>query len=111
MSARKSSRSKTRLGVLLSLMPAIFIGGCIDYTKNRDSVTMEAGDAIAWNKVIHTTDPWPPYAADTNLAADGQRTARVMQRYTQGRLEPAPAPASTASPAAAPAPAAQAPAQ
>jgi len=92
-------------------MPAVFVGGCIDYTKHRDSVTMEAGDAIAWNKVVHTTDPWPPYAADTNLATDGQRTARVMQRYTQGSAEAGPAPTSAAAPAAAPSPGAEAPAQ
>ncbi|WP_201838750.1 hypothetical protein [Microvirga zambiensis] len=90
-------------------MPALCVGGCIDYTKHRDSVTMEAGDAIAWNKVIHTADPWPPYAADTNLAADGQRTAAVIQRYVRGgsaAAAPAPEPAS-APPSGAAAPPAQ----
>jgi hypothetical protein len=65
-------------------MPALGLGGCIDYLKRRDTVTLEAGDAQAWNSVIHTADPWPPYVADTQIEGDGQRVARVMQRYSTG---------------------------
>ena len=84
MSARKSAENTNWLRVLLCIAPAVCLGGCIDYVKRRDMVTLGAGDAQNWNKVVHTADPWPPYVADTQIAGDGQRTARVMQRYTTG---------------------------
>lgn len=85
MSTRRPSPVNTsRLKVLCVLVPALGLGGCVDYLKRRDTVTMGAGDAQAWNKVIHTADPWPPYAANTQIDGNGERTARVMQRYSTG---------------------------
>lgn len=84
MSARRSPGSTDRLKVLCVLVPALGLGGCVDYLKRRDTVTLKAGDAQAWNRVVHTADPWPPYVADTQIDGDGQRVARVMQRYSTG---------------------------
>jgi hypothetical protein len=79
-----AEKCSNRLKALCILVPILALGGCVDYLKRRDTVTLEAGDAQAWNKVIHTADPWPPYVADTQIGGDGQRTARVMQRYSTG---------------------------
>ncbi len=84
MSAKRSPGNTNRLKVLCVLVPALGLGGCVDYLKRRDTVTLEAGDAQAWNKVVHTADPWPPYVGDTQIEGDGQRVARVMQRYSTG---------------------------
>ena len=85
MSARKSAPStKRRLGILLCLIPALGGGGCVDYLKHSDRVTSAAGDAQDWNKVVHTADPWPPYAANTRITGDGRRVAKVAERYIAG---------------------------
>lgn len=84
MSARKSSSISRRLTALASLLTAGGLAGCVDYTEHRDTVTLRAGDAQAWNKVVHIADPWPPYVMNTRIPGDGKRTAVVIQRYSTG---------------------------
>ncbi|WP_230534583.1 hypothetical protein [Microvirga roseola] len=84
MLLRKSSRSNGGLTALALGAAAAGLGGCVEHVKRSDTVTLVASNAQAWNKVVHTTDPWPPYVMDTNLSGDGQRTARAIQRYTTG---------------------------
>jgi hypothetical protein len=60
------------------------LSGCVDYIERRDTITLAAGDAQDWNKVVHTADPWPPYAMNNNIPGDGKRTAQVIQRYSTG---------------------------
>jgi hypothetical protein len=84
MSAKKSSSTNGWLTVPACLILAAGLGGCVDYVKRRDTVTFGAGDAQAWNKTVHTADPWPPYAMNNNIPGDGRRTAVVMQRYSTG---------------------------
>jgi hypothetical protein len=60
------------------------LGGCVDYLKRSDTVSLSAGETQAWNKVVHIADPWPPYVMDTHIPGDGQRTAGVIKRYSTG---------------------------
>jgi len=84
------------------------LGGCADYLKRQDTVTFSAGEAQAWNRAVHVTDPWPPYAANTRIDGDGQRVSRAMERYRTGDgtsiaiqpMAPAGPPANGAQPAA-----------
>jgi hypothetical protein len=73
--------------------PAVLLmglGACSDYYNRHDSVTFAAGDAQAWNKVVQTTDPWPPHARNLDIDGDGQRTAQVVRGYS-ARARAAPA--------------------
>jgi hypothetical protein len=47
-------------------------------------ITASAGDAIAHNKVIHVTDPWPRAAHNTHIAGNGARVDKVTKRYLSG---------------------------
>jgi len=87
MPARKSSSAKRRLIVGTSLLPALALGACADYLKHSDTITSSAGNAMAHNSVVHTTDPWPPAAADTRIAGNGQRVDRITKRYIAGSRE------------------------
>jgi hypothetical protein len=80
------------------LVPVLGLCACADYTKNRDTITLAAGDAQSWNRVVHATDPWPPYAGNVNISGDGQRVNQVIRRYSTGRSSsgPAPSPGSAA---------------
>lgn len=87
MSAKKSSRINRWQKGLVGCLFATTLSGCVDYLKHSDTVTISAGDAQAWNKTIHTVDPWPPYVMDTQIPGDGRRTARVIRRYTNGEQD------------------------
>lgn len=100
MQSKKSSSSNAQLVLLVSILPAACLGGCADYVKRRDTITFAAGEAHAWNSVVHTADPWPPYVMNTQIHGDGQRTQAVIQRYSAGPVGgqqqgEAPAPAQT----------------
>lgn len=84
MQPRKSSNRSLILSAMVCLLPISVLGGCADYLERRDTVTLGAGDAQDWNKVVHTADPWPRYVMDTHIPGDGQRTAVVIQRYSTG---------------------------
>jgi hypothetical protein len=84
MSARKSSKIRFWIQPPVACLMLMALGGCVDYTERRDTITLAAGDAQDWNKVIHTADPWPPYAMNTHILGDGKRTAQVIQRYSTG---------------------------
>jgi hypothetical protein len=84
MSSRKSSSNKIRLTLLALILPAVMLGGCADYVERRDTITLAAGEAQSWNRVVHATDPWPPYVMNTNIPGDGQRTQAAIRRYSTG---------------------------
>ena len=60
------------------------LGACADYLNHEDTVTSSAGNAVAHNIVVHTTDPWPPAAANTRITGNGQRVDKVTKRYLAG---------------------------
>jgi hypothetical protein len=78
--------SSTRSGLKAMLCAALAtsLGGCVDYLKRSDTVSLSAGETQAWNRVVHVADPWPPYVMDTHIPGDGRRTSGVIQRYSTG---------------------------
>ena len=66
--------------------------GCADYTKRRDTLTLSAGEAQAWNRAVHVADPWPPSSGNTHIDGDGQRVSRVIEAYRKGTGTAPPAP-------------------
>lgn len=87
-----SSNEQGRFAFSLPLFASIMLlAGCADYVERRDTITLHAGEAQAWNKTVHIADPWPPYVMDNRIPGDGQRTAGVIRRYSRGSAEGAPA--------------------
>jgi hypothetical protein len=69
----------TILGALLS--------GCSDmYYDRRDTISLASGEAMAANRVTHIIDPWPPHAANRNIAYNGEKAAVASERYRTGRV-------------------------
>src|SRR5688500_16986981 len=85
-SARSSALAATGASLLLA-------GGCADYMANRDSVTLGVGNAMLANQGIHTIDPFPPEAWETDIKTDGRPVARAQSIYRGAAAAPA-APAS-----------------
>lgn len=80
-----SSRNRRpSIRVLAAAATAAGAAGCADYLNHHDTVTLRAGDAQQWNRVVQTTDPWPPYVKNTDIDVDGQRAAVGIRRYSTG---------------------------
>ncbi len=55
-----------------------------DYQQRTIMVATTGGDSLAANTALQTATPWPRYANDTNIPADGARMANVVKRYESG---------------------------
>jgi hypothetical protein len=62
----------------------VLVTACQDYAARRDTIAFHAGEAVAYNKAVHTIDPWPAASRRTDLDFDGERAVRVMERYESG---------------------------
>jgi hypothetical protein len=82
---------------IAALACTLLTGACTDmYLDRRDTVSFEAGDAVAANKVTHMVDPWPAYASNRNIDYDGERMQSAAERYRTNKVTPL-SPASTSS--------------
>jgi len=80
--------------VFLSLTASLTVAGCsstvgfddpfADYLQRTALVSTTGGDAQAANIAMQTATPWPRYANDTNIPANGARIAKVITRYESG---------------------------
>lgn len=57
-----------------------------DWFERRDSITLQAGDAVAANKIIQARDPWPPYVARRNIPFNGVVMDSAVDRYKAGTV-------------------------
>ncbi len=66
---------------LLVVVMAAALGGCADYMNHRDSITLGAGNAPEANIGIHTVNPFPPNAENTDIRVDKSKVNQAYQRY------------------------------
>jgi hypothetical protein len=71
---------------------AALLAGCQSPFARQETISLDAGDAVAWNKAVHTIDPWPVAASDTTIPVSGRRVAQAIENYESGLAEPAAAP-------------------
>ena len=77
-----------------SLAASLTVAGCsstvgfddpfADYLQRTALVSATGGDSQAANIAMQTATPWPRYANDTNIPANGARIAKVITRYESG---------------------------
>jgi hypothetical protein len=65
------------------------LSACQSAFERKDTLGYASGDAIAWNKAVHTIDPWPAASADTAIPVSGRRVAAAIERYENGGAPPA----------------------
>jgi hypothetical protein len=51
------------------------------YSQRTEGVTVSAGNAKAINSATHIVDPWPAYAKDRHIPANGERMVGAFERY------------------------------
>jgi hypothetical protein len=62
----------------------LLVTACQNYEARRDTISFHAGEAAAYNKAIHTVDPWPAASARTDIEFDGRRMVQAVERYGAG---------------------------
>jgi hypothetical protein len=77
-----------------SLVASLAVAGCSstigfddpfgDYLQRTALVSTTGGDSQAANTAMQTATPWPRYANDTNIPANGARMTAVIKRYESG---------------------------
>ena len=100
-----SPRTDRACRLALALALAAAAAACTEYVERRETIAAHAGNAVAWNRAVHTIDPWPAAAARTDIAVSGRRVVDAIERYETGAGAPAPAngaPAGIAMPSPAP---------
>jgi hypothetical protein len=55
-----------------------------DYLQRTALVSTTGGDSQAANIAMQTPTPWPRYANDTNIPANGARIMKAITRYESG---------------------------
>jgi len=81
--------SNNRVRVLaLGVALAALLSACSDYLARRDTITLNGGDALKANQVTQMVDPWPRASADKNIAFNGERMQRAVERYRTNRVIP-----------------------
>ena len=66
---------------------AITLAGCSDlYYDRRETIALGADDAVAINRITHMVDPWPPQAANRNIAFNGDKMQSAAERYRTGKI-------------------------
>lgn len=77
------------------LASAALLGGCnlhsdwVDpngYLDRRETISLHAGDAVATNKVTQMVDPWPAHSANNNIAFNGDRMQKAVERYRNNKV-------------------------
>jgi hypothetical protein len=76
---------------IATLAASVAVAGCsstvgfydpfADYLQRTALVSTTGGDAQAANIAMQTATPWPRYANDTNIPANGARITKVITRY------------------------------
>ncbi len=64
------------------------LSGCAEYLDRRDGIALNAGDAVATDKVTQMVDPWPRVSADKNIAFNGAKMESAVERYRTNRVYP-----------------------
>jgi hypothetical protein len=69
----------SRLALAAAL--AYTAAACTGYVERRETIAAHAGNAVAWNRAVHTIDPWPASAVRTEIEVSGRRVVDAIERY------------------------------
>ena len=77
------------IGLCLAAAGCTNIPGYVDYGDHSDKISLHGGDAVAYNRVVQTENPWPSYVNRTHIHMDGEVADLAMDRYkSDNKKEP-----------------------
>lgn len=83
-----SQAANVRRLMLLALASfGALAAGCSDiYYDRRETVSLNAGDAVATNIATHTIDVWPIEAGEQRIVTSGQKAQGAVERYRTNKV-------------------------
>jgi hypothetical protein len=72
-SSRSTSLGGSGRGRLALLLLLPLLATCSEYRDRDDHISMQLGDAVEVNKVVHVANPWPAGATRANLPYNAER--------------------------------------
>ncbi|HZL29817.1 MAG TPA: hypothetical protein VFC54_01995 [Pseudolabrys sp.] len=85
-----SKSMHTSAGTILRAVASVgliaLLGGCSEYMRRSDAISLDAGDAVMTNRVTQMVDPWPRESANRDIAFNGERMEAAVERYRTGRV-------------------------
>jgi hypothetical protein len=60
---------------------ACMAAACTEHVERRETIAAHAGNAVAWNRAVHSIDPWPAAAARPDIEVSGRRVVDAIERY------------------------------
>jgi hypothetical protein len=86
--SRAADRSRFR-ALAAAILCGSLLAACSDmYYDRRDTVSFQAGDAVAANKVVHAVDVWPEAAGYRDIVSNGQKMQGAVERYRTNKVTP-----------------------
>lgn len=86
--SRAADRSRFR-ALSAALVCGSLLAACSDlYYDRRDTVSFQAGDAAATNRVTHAVDIWPQAAGYRDIESNGQKMQGAVERYRTNKVTP-----------------------
>ncbi|MEZ5791122.1 MAG: hypothetical protein R3D34_10155 [Nitratireductor sp.] len=80
--------NKIRTAALLGT--ALVLGGCQQYLVRTEFIESYTANTLPHNTALQVVDPWPPYAANTNIPSSGHRQGTAVGNYRKfGEEKPA----------------------
>jgi len=72
-----------------ALVCGSLLAACSDiYYDRRDTISFQAGDAVATNKVTHAIDVWPEAAGHREIVSNGEKIQGAVERYRTNKVTP-----------------------
>ncbi len=84
--SRPAKHSRFRV-LAAALVCGSLLAACSDiYYDRRDTVSFQAGDAGAVNRVTHAVDIWPEAAGYREIQSNGQKMQSAVERYRTNKV-------------------------
>lgn len=64
----------------------MLLAACSEYLDRREAISLNAGDALASDRVTMMVDPWPRVSADKNIRFNGERMQGAVARYREHKV-------------------------
>lgn len=64
----------------------VVLAGCAEYLDRREAISLNAGDAMASDRVTMMVDPWPRVSANKNIHFNGERMQSAVARYRTNKV-------------------------
>jgi hypothetical protein len=83
---RSSKTASLRAAAAVVALSTTLVACSDIYLDRRETVALNADNAVATNRIVQTIDPWPAHASNNNIAYNGDKMRSAAERYRTGKI-------------------------